>query len=426
MGDDSTWCRLVRITDVKCHRVEVPFAEPGLRTVETNPPGLLQKSERFTLVRIQTDERFVGFGVQDVDDAGWCNYVEQRVKPLLLQEIVEPYYVEKYMSYLRAPSFGTSVSPRPCCIELALWDLIGKKADLPVYKILGAHQDKVKAYASVLEQYPLMSPRKWAKYVEKIHQEGFQAIKLHIGWLWPKPDKILEVVRTIRKRLGCDLELMIDTMQAWSANPLYDLSTALKLARGLESYEVLWLEEPLPHFNSPELSARLCDAVDIPIAGGGAMFGYHTFRTVLEKNALDIVQPDVMHAGGLLEVKRISFLAETFGKLCFPHYWGSGIGLAATLQLLGSTNIPWVEYCHHPPAFSYQVRDSMLSKPIAIDDEGYVKVPEGPGLGIELNEDFIRKHTIPNSIVLSRDTAHRVTWPKPKNREQRTHTSTNS
>jgi D-galactarolactone cycloisomerase len=386
----------MKIIDVKCHRVEVPFAKRGLRTVKTNPPGLVQKSERFTLVRIYTNEKIVGVGVQDVDDGAWCNYVEQRVKALLLQQILEPYYVEKFVDYLRAASFGTSVSPRPCCIELALWDLIGKKAGLPVYKILGARQDKVKAYASVLEQYPLMSPQRWAKYLERLQKEGFQAVKLHIGRLWPKPDKIVEVVKTIRKRLGYDLGIMIDTMQAWSPTPMYDLITAIRLARGLEAYEVLWLEEPLPHFNNPELSARLCEAVDIPIAGGGAMFGYHTFRTVLEKDALDIVQPDVMHAGGILEAKRISFLSDTFGKLCFPHYWGPGIGLAATLQLLGSTNIPWLEYCYHPPAFTHQVRDSMLATPIVIDKEGYVEVPKQPGLGVDLNQEFIRSHMIPN------------------------------
>jgi L-alanine-DL-glutamate epimerase-like enolase superfamily enzyme len=101
-----------------------------------------------------------------------------------------------------------------------------------------------------------------------------------------------------------------------------------------------------------------------------------------------------MHAGGILEVRRIAFLAETYGKLCIPHFFGPGIALAATLQVIGSTNIPWVEYCYHPPAISTEIRDAMLKEPIKIGRDGYVEVPKKPGIGIELNEDFIEKHTI--------------------------------
>jgi L-alanine-DL-glutamate epimerase-like enolase superfamily enzyme len=277
---------------------------------------------------------------------------------------------------------------------MALWDAIGKKANLPVYKLLGSFQDRVKAYASVLEEYPLWKAEKWVKFVERLFSEGFKAAKLHIGWMWPDVNDVLNVVRLIRKTVGYDLDLMVDAMQAWVPQPLYDLQATLKYARGLEKYEVLWLEEPLPHFNNLDLSAELCDSVDIPIAGGGAMFGFHTYKTVLEKNALDIVQPDVMHAGGISEVRRIAFLAETYGKLCIPHFWGPGIALAATLQVIGSTNIPWVEYCYHPPAFGFEVRDAMLREPITIDKNGYVEVPKKPGIGIELNEEFIEKHTV--------------------------------
>jgi len=382
----------LKITDVNAICIEVPFAE-GLRTVEDLE--LFQKADRYTLVKLSTDEGIIGIGAQDVTDPSWCDYIEERVKPVLLNQVIEPFYVERFARYFRSQPFGTQVSPRPCCVEMALWDIIGKKANLPVYKLLGAYQDRVKAYASVLEEYPQWNDDKWVKFVDKLVAEGFKAIKLHIGYLWPDPEKILNVVKKIRESVGYEIDLMVDAMQAWVPQPLYDFSAALKYARGLEKYEVLWLEEPLPHFNNPELSARLCDAVDIPIAGGGAMFGYHTYQTVLEKNALDIVQPDVMHAGGILEVRRIAFLAEAYGKTCVPHFWGPGVGLAATLQVIGSTNIPWVEYCYHPPAFTAEVRDSMLSSPIRIDKDGYVKIPQKPGLGVELNDQYVRQHTLP-------------------------------
>ncbi len=382
----------MKITNVKAYCVEMPLSEP-IRVVHEDPK-VAKKFDRFTLVKIFTDEGIIGIGAQDVEDPSWCSYIEKHVKPYVMEQVVEPFYIEKFVRYIRPQPFGTQVSPRPCCVEMALWDIIGKKAGLPIYKLLGAYQDKVKAYASVLEEYPLWNAEKWAKFVERLFNEGFKAVKLHIGWMWPDPDKILEVVKNIRETVGYEIDLMVDAMQAWVPQPLYDYQASLKYARGLEKYEVLWLEEPLPHFNNPELSAKLCATVDIPIAGGGAMFGFHTYKTLLEKGALDIVQPDVMHAGGLLEVKRIAFLAEALGKLCVPHFFGPGIGLAATLQVIGSTNIPWLEYCYHPPAFSIEARDAMLSEPIRIDKDGYVEVPKKPGLGIELDEGFVEKHTI--------------------------------
>jgi D-galactarolactone cycloisomerase len=383
----------MKITDLKAYCVEMPLNKPGLRTVEN--PEMIQKSDRFTLVKLFTDEGITGIGAQDVAHRWWSNYLEEYVRRILIDEVIEPYNIEKFVRYFRQEPFGTMVSPRPCCVEMALWDLIGKKSGVPIYKLLGAYQDKVKAYASVLEEYPLWKPEKWAEFTRQLFEEGFKAVKLHIGWMWPNPDDILEVVKRIRQEVGYDLDLMVDAMQAWTPAPLYDFQHALVYARGLEKYEVGWLEEPLPHFNNLELSARLCANVDIPIAGGGAMFGYHTFKIVMEKNALDIVQPDVMHAGGILEVKRIAFLAEAYGKLCLPHFWGPGIGLAATLQVIGSTNIPWVEYCYHPPAFDYRARDAMLTEPIKIDKDGYVEVPNGPGLGVELDEEYIEKNTLP-------------------------------
>jgi len=383
----------MKITDMKAYCVELPFAEPGLRTVED--PTSVQKSERFTLVKIFTDEGITGVGAQDVQHRWWSNYVEEHVRPVLLSEVVEPYYIERFVRYFRQQPFGTMTSPRPCCVEIALWDLLGKKAGLPVYKLLGAYQDKVKAYASVLEEYPLWNAERWSKFMRSLVEEGFKAVKLHIGWMWPDPKNVLDVVKRIREDIGYDLDLMVDAMQAWTPRPLYDYRAALAYARGLEKYEVLWLEEPLPHFNAMALSAKLCEAVDIPIAGGGAMFGYHTYKAVMENNALDIVQPDVMHAGGILEVRRIAFLAEAYGKQCIPHFWGPGLGLAATLQVIGSTNIPWIEYCYHPPAFGYQTRDAMLVKPIRVDKDGYVEVPKKPGLGVELDEKFIEAHTLP-------------------------------
>jgi D-galactarolactone cycloisomerase len=385
----------LKIENVKASYLEIPLPEPGLRKAFHH--DIVDKNVGLILVKLFTDEDIIGIGAQVTTFGKWsiyyAKYIEEVLKPSLLNEIVEPFYIEKFARHLRFSS-PSSISPRPCCIEMAMWDIVGKKANLPIYKLLGAYQDKVLAYASVSELYPLWTAKKWSDFVEGLIKDGFKAVKLHIGWLWKDPQKVLDVVKILRETVGYDIEIMIDAMQAWTAEPNYTFESVLKYARGLEEYGCAWLEEPMPYLNNPSLSAKLCDAVDIPIAGGGQIFGVHAFKHILETGALDILQPDVQLAGGLLEVKRIIQLAEDYGKQCSPHFMGTGIPLAATLQVLGSANIPWVEYPYHPPLWTPEVRDCMLKDTIKIDKDGYVKIPDGPGLGIELNEDVVSKYTV--------------------------------
>jgi D-galactarolactone cycloisomerase len=382
----------MKITDVKTTFVEIPFDKGGFAT--TAAPDIIKKSDTFTLIEVFTDEDIIGIGVQDVHFPEWGKYIERLIKPILVEKIVEPTYVEKFAAYIREQPMGRSLSPMPCGVEIALWDAIGKKAGMPIYKMLGAYQDKVKAYVSVLEEYPPWNPKKWAEYTESIIKKGYKAIKLHIGKIWPDPQQIIEVVKTIRDFCGYDFDLMVDAMHAWEARPIYDLYAAIRCARGLEKYAVAWLEEPLPHLFNTDLCAQLCEAVDIPISGGGAMNGWYNFKTLLEKKALDIVQPDVQHVGGISEMKRIALLAEAYGRVFEPHMWGVGIALAATLQVIGGTQSHWLEYCYHPPYWTVEQRDCMLTEPLRIDKDGMVKIPDSPGLGVELNHEIIDKYTV--------------------------------
>lgn len=388
----------MKITDVKVYFLTMPFPKE-LICADTFSKGA-KKDFSWYLVKVFTDEGIVGIGGQGVYDPnmspGWTNFIEKSVKPFLIKEIVDPLFIEKFSKYINLQAPGTYPTPRPCCVEMALWDILGKKANLPIYKILGATKNKVKAYASLLEPYPLLTPKEWAKFVKDTYEVGFKAVKLHIGAIWGQeaPKNILDVVEAVRNELGDDIEIMIDVMKAWHTLYPFDYNTALKLAKGLEKYNVLFLEEPLPHIHNPELCSRLCNSVDIEIAGGGAMCGWQSYKTVLEKGALDIVEPDIQFAGGISEVRKIAFLSEVYGKKCIPHFWGPGIALAATLQLIGSIDSPYVEYNFHPPAWVPEARDAMLKEPIKIDKEGYVKIPDGPGLGVELDEENIERYTV--------------------------------
>jgi len=154
------------------------------------------------------------------------------------------------------------------------------------------------------------------------------------------------------------------------------------------------MEEPVPHLLNPGVSAALAAAVDIPIAGGGQILGMHMFKQLLENNVLDIIQPDVEHAGGMLEVHNICVLAESFGKCCSPHTFGPGLLLAASLQVIGATNVPYVEVPFFPPAITPETRDGILCETIQVDSEGYIEIPQKPGLGVELSEESIKRFTV--------------------------------
>jgi L-alanine-DL-glutamate epimerase-like enolase superfamily enzyme len=342
------------------------------------------------LVEIFTDEGITGIG-ESWFYAGvthWEKYLETYVKPFLLQEIVDPCHIEKFVSHFRVKPPGAAISPRPGCIEMALWDIVGKKAGLPVYKLLGGDNNKIKAYASTLEEYPLYTVGKWVKFVRGIYDGGFKAVKLHIGGIGEDPQKyILDVVKGIRDDLGDQIEIMVDAMQAWVPRP-YTFRSALKLARGLEEHNATWLEEPLPNLNNPDLSARLCDTADIEIAGGGSLFGWPAYKSLLERGALDIVQPDVAFVGGISEVQKIALLAEAYGRRCIPHFFALGIGMAATLHACSVVRSPYVECPHHPPYITDEITNALLEEPIKIDKEGYIHVPEGPGLGVALKESW--------------------------------------
>lgn len=135
------------------------------------------------VVEIFTDEGITQIGACWLYQffPNWEKYVGTSVRHFLLEEIVDPCFVEKFVTNFRVKPFGVDISPRPYLVEMALWDIIGKKANLPIYKLLGGNKNKIKAYASVLEPYPLLTDEEWVRFIKDIYNEGFKAVKLHIG-----------------------------------------------------------------------------------------------------------------------------------------------------------------------------------------------------------------------------------------------------
>jgi len=345
-----------------------------------------------TFVRIYTDEDIIGtfpfianYLYPDLARHKMVKiFIEKVVKPELVG--ADPFHIEK-LSYLMNTVWCFRYHNfRPWPIEIALWDIVGKASKLPIYKLLGGFRDKVKAYVSTALG---KTPEERVKDVIRWLEKGYKAVKLRARWYRP-PQKFLDVVKAIRDAVGNDIEIMVDANQAYQDEPpFWTRRTALMMARELEKYDVVWLEEPL-FWNDLEGLAELCRAVDIPIMGGELEIGLYRFKELLEKGVYDIINPDVTLSGGILQVRKIAALAEAWGKLCQPHSCCNGAILAANLQLIGAIpNCHYVEFFLDTPHPTIEERDIMLKDPILIDKEGYVKIPSKPGIGVEFNEELI-------------------------------------
>jgi D-galactarolactone cycloisomerase len=328
-----------------------------------------------TILRIKTDENIEGIaGTHFVNaDNSLVAHIKRWQKILLKQD---PFDIEKIWRdvYNTQNRILLGIPHALSVIDCALHDLKGKALGKPVYRLLGGYQHKVKAYAS----FPWwVNPVQLKGYLDPAMDRGFKAVKVRIGKDLEWDERVLKTVRDLG---GNDLEIMADV------NSGYSMRQALKIARVAERLDLRWLEEPLPSDDLTGL-AELRHKVDIDIAGGENDAFTWRFREILERNAYDVIQPDVTRSGGITEVKKIAAIAESYGKLCVNHIFGVGPIQYANLQLLGAiSNSPYMEYGFFPDEF-------LLTKaPIEIDKEGYAILPNKPGLGFELDETNLKKY----------------------------------
>ena len=379
----------MKITDITLDYVEIPLPREFF-------PTWRQESEKFqgaAIVRVQTDEDIVGIGGMEANNRGWGRVlkstVEQMIKPLLIGK--DPTRTEDLINYIRGVSAFTA---RPWFVENALWDIVGKICNQPIYKLWGGYQDRVLAYASWGE---LRTPEQRAEDALLLVEKGFKAVKMRIHHQYMKDD--ISLVKAVRKAVGDQLEIMVDANQATAPErpgdpsrcPVWSYERAKKTALALEELGALWLEEPLARYDLDGL-ARLSSEVDLLIAGGEFNRGLHEFRWLLERGCYDIIQPSCSFSEGMFQVRKIGAFAEMYHKQCIPHAWTSGPGFVANLHVAASLrNCPYIEYAFDPPAFTVESLQGTIQEPLYIDAEGYVPVPQKPGLGIELNEETIER-----------------------------------
>jgi len=352
------------------HQLEKPFFPVWL-------PGYPQTVHRVNLVILETDEGIKGYSAGPAFGAE-ASKLGELLAPFLVGR--DPFNVEEIVQILRS---ATYLGQRLWYVEPALWDIIGKACNQPIYKLLGGRRSRIKAYASTGE---LRGIEERLKYVEEVRKMGIKAVKLRFHSQDFRED--LKVARAVRENFP-EIELMVDANMGWRVAgmgeaPRWDLATATRVAEELSELGVLWLEEPLDK-NDYRGYRLLRRKVSIKLAGGEMNSDLHEFRELVRQECLDILQPDVTLSGGILMGVKIAALAEAHNLGFAPHTWTNGLGLAANLQLMGAVaECEWAEWPYEPPGWTVEARDFLLKEPIKVDDDGTIPIPQRPGLGVEL------------------------------------------
>ncbi len=361
----------MKITAIEITHHRLPLDPPFRASWDTRPRTHFDA----TIVRIKTDEGVEGIGSGDLC-LGFSGH-----EALFVGE--DPLRIERHHRVLSNLDFHYG---RPWPIDLALWDLAGKIAGLPVWKLVGGLSDRVRAYAS---SGTLRAPEEMADAAERYLDQGFAAMKVrfHRGD-WRDDIRALEAVRA---RVGDRLTLMVDCNQGWrmpwdTAAP-WQLKDALAVARELERLDVFWMEEPLHRADRAGMRA-LREAVEIRIAGGEMTRSLAEFRDLICEGALDVLQPDAALVGGITGLRRVAVMAAEHGIAFTPHTWTNGLGVVANAHLAaGVTDAPFLEYPFDPPEWPLAARDFMLAEPFAADASGMLVLSDVPGFGLTLDEE---------------------------------------
>lgn len=366
----------MRVTAVRTHLLEKPLQSP----MRISRGGF--QVRQHLIVEVVTDEGLTGLG-EGVGTARWVGgLLMSGMADLLIGadptdvDEVRRRLLDTQVYYERKGSAVCAAS----ALEMACWDLKGKALDVPVHELLGGlRHDRLETYAS--DVYWNDDAGRMAADVERVLDQGFHTVKAHVGR--HPPEEEVERISAMRKVLGAERRLMLDV------NCGYNESEAEHACHLWAPFDPFWIEEPLP---PDEIwgYARLRALSLVPIAAGENEFRVHGFRTLFEKEAIDVAMPDIGRAGGLQESLDICRLAEDFGIGVSPHNFSSGVLLAATIQLLAA--LPQACLLEMDSSSNAIYRE-LLVEPLDLR-AGCVYVGRQPGLGVALTPDLLRKYRV--------------------------------
>jgi L-alanine-DL-glutamate epimerase-like enolase superfamily enzyme len=357
---------------------------------KTHPP--MQRT--YAVVRVETDSGIVGYGeassnyghsyptvVRAIVDDVIARNLRGR-DPLDIRRRAQDMHVllDGYLGWdgVSAQVIGA--------VEIALWDILGKHAGLPISRLLGSAVDALPVYGTGTTMFDA-TPEWYAHYFDAALERGFKCIKVRLG---TDARASLERVAAVRAHVGPDVRLAVDAY--WGYSP----EEALDLARRLETYDVYFFEEPSPQYQLPGLR-RLCERSPIRVAVGERVYSPSQFELIAELEAAHVFEPDASICGGISACMDVAAIARAHDILLIPHVGSpTAIGLAANLQWAAAADVSLIEYDIYP---SLPARDEILRDPVlALDriEDGRIRVPQGPGLGFDIDESaFARFPYVP-------------------------------
>jgi len=286
--------------------------------------------------------------------------------------------------------------PALSALETALWDIIGHALDVPIYNLLGgACHERIRVYADGFFRGGEPTPEAYGEKALQATSQGFTALKMDVDdFLAPgralnrsvstsELRCVMQTVEAVRKAIGDDVDLGLDCHWA------FDIPSAVKLGRALEPYNLMWIEDPVPSGNVAAL-AKVTAEVATPICTGELLATRFAFRELLEKQAADIIMPDLARAGGILEMKKIAAFADTYYVPIAPHNMMGPVATMASLHLCACVpNFLILEYQMGDVPW----RDDLMDEPLPIKN-GYLELPTRSGLGVKLNHSEVKKYRV--------------------------------
>jgi L-alanine-DL-glutamate epimerase-like enolase superfamily enzyme len=368
----------MKITDVRLTAFKRPA--PGTAqdfAIKNTGDSLIDLLTKYVAIQVVTDEGVTGETFSLGGGIGMAHYIADTIKPYLIGK--NPLHREEiwqgmwhYNRFWLTPVTALGV------VDVALWDLYGKIVGRPVSEILGLYRDKLPTYASSMTKPSIEA---FIDEALAYKERGYQGYKIHaVG----DPDTDIKLCRAMRNAVGDDYALMIDVVSG------YDQAQALRVGRVLQDLGFLWYEEPLREYDIHGYK-MLADQLDIPIAGVEVNEGsIYTAPEYIVTRAVDIVRACVGFKAGIGQVKKTAGLAEAFGLKLEVHTNGNPVLDSANLALAASIkNTTYYEQLVPEHLFNFGVE-----KFIEIDREGFAHVPQGPGLGMKIDWDFVNRYAV--------------------------------
>lgn len=342
----------------------------------------------FPFVRVHTDEGIVGIGE--------CFRRQPTVIKALIEDLLKPALLGKdptdtalrFKDMERAANgleMGGAVWCAIAGLDIALWDIRGKALNQPICKLLGGMQrDNIRMYASSMRRD--MTPAEEARRAASFVEQGYSGYKLHSavpGKMDDAADYTIATVKAVRAAVGDDIDILVDV------NGAYSVHHAIEIGKALADLGVFHFEEPRPHYDLDGLAA-VADALTIPIASGEMIYTHYEYRDLILRGKVDIIQPDIVKAPGFTEFQRIAALCSAFGKPITVHNTQPILSTVAHLHFCAAYPevVPYSQEYNIEPI---SIRDEIpvLKTPLEVVD-GYIAVPTGPGLGVELDDAALK------------------------------------